>query len=186
MTSGGSPSPKADLYGAVFWMVLGAAIVTGAWTMDRLERFQVKPYEAPGLVPGLLGVLIVFLGVVLLIRAVHSRRLAGASGATAVQDAQNEAAAHDSEGPSTGAPGSITLGLSLSLIYALVLVGRGLPFWLATFVYVTAFVTLLDGDRQVQLGRGRRTVLVRAAVYGAIVSLAVTVVFQSIFLVRLP
>jgi len=54
---GDEPSARADLVAAALWISFGAAVATGAWRMDRLERLNINPYEAPGLVPGLLGVL---------------------------------------------------------------------------------------------------------------------------------
>jgi uncharacterized membrane protein YgdD (TMEM256/DUF423 family) len=46
-----NPSPRADLFWALAWIVVGAAIFTGGFTMDRLERQNINPYTAPGLVP---------------------------------------------------------------------------------------------------------------------------------------
>jgi len=53
-----------------------------------------------------------------------------------------------------------------------------LPFGLATFVFVTAFIAIFEYPSF------RRMAL--APVYGAVTSLAVGYLFESVFLVRLP
>jgi hypothetical protein len=58
-----------------------------------------------------------------------------------------------------------------------------MPFWLATFLFVTLFVAAFEWP-QSEGRRGWRLAI--AVVYGAAISLAVTWVFQEIFLVRLP
>lgn len=169
----------ADGWGALAWIALGGAITVGAWNMDRLEKFQVKSYEAPGLVPGLLGVLVMLLGVVLLVRAALAARQHSVPTGE-MNGTSNALASERSAGQ------IIAIGTGLSLTYALLLVGRGTPFWLATFGYVALFVTLLDGDRQRALGRSARAIAARAVVFSAVVSGVVTTVFQHVFLVRLP
>jgi putative tricarboxylic transport membrane protein len=114
-------------------------------------------YTAPGLVPGLLGLVLLVLGVVLAVRA--SRR--------GIQ-------AERSVGFTWG---NTPLVLVLCLGYAIGLVGRA-PFWLATFLFVTAFIAIFEYPVR------RRMAL--APVYGAATSIVVTVLFESVFLVRLP
>jgi hypothetical protein len=121
--------------------------------MDRLERHGAALYTAPGLVPGLLGLTILALGLLL---ALRSRKLEFSSG-------------HDWAGTA--------LVLALCLGYAVGLVGH-VPFWLATFVFVTAFIALFEYPAR------RRMAL--APLYGAATSLVVTWLFESVFLVRLP
>jgi len=180
-----APPPRADLAAAAAWIVVGAAIGVGAWRMDRLERLNINPYEAPGLVPGLLGVLLVILGVMLALRSLA--RLSGWSPQDAVLRSAGggPAAAATGDGAPAGAA-RMALVFALTLGYALLLVGTGLPFWLGTFVFVTVFVGMLDRERQQALGRGRTAQWSRAAIYGAAWSAIVTLSFQHIFLVRLP
>ena len=73
-----------------------------------------------------------------------------------------------------------------TLLYAGVLVGHGLPFWLATFVFVAGFIFWFDRERQAALGRTVAKQAALAAVYGACTSAVVTLVFEHVFLVRLP
>ncbi len=69
----------------------------------------------------------------------------------------------------------------LCLGYAAGLVGQ-IPFWLATFVFVALFVILFEWHSE----GGRAWRIGIALVYGAAVSAAVTLVFQKLFLIRLP
>ena len=171
-------NPRADFVAAAMWIAFGAAVAIGAWRMDRLERLNINPYEAPGLVPGLLGVMILLLGVAL---ALRSARRGGLDGGAA-RSAPTEALPADDRASS----GDMTAVFGLTLLYALVLVGTGLPFWLATFVFVAVFIGWLDRVRQATLGRSATSQWLRAAVYGAAWSAIVTLAFQHIFLVRLP
>jgi hypothetical protein len=148
---------RGDLVQGVVWALGGGVIVHASWTMDRLERHGAALYTAPGLVPGLLGLVLLVLGVVLAARA--WRRNPPNSGAAQMRW------------------GNTPLVLVLCFGYAVGLVGR-VPFWLATFVFVSAFVALFEYPSR------RRMAL--APVYGAATSLAVTYLFEAVFLVRLP
>lgn len=139
------------------WIALGGAIVYASWTMDRLERHGAAFYTAPGLVPGLLGLVLLVLGVVLGMRAL--RRSGFHSGS-----------------PHMGW-GNTPLVLALCFGYAVGLVGRA-PFWLATLLFVTAFIAIFEYPSR------RRMAM--APVYGAATSLIVTYLFEEVFLVRLP
>ena len=74
----------------------------------------------------------------------------------------------------------IALMLALSLAYAAGLIGR-VPFWLATALFVAAFVALFAPPEQPTARRVTVSLLA-----GVITSAVVTFVFQQIFLVRLP
>ena len=153
------PSPRADLVWAALWLAVSAAIVVASWTMDRLEHLGAKLYSAPGLVPGLLGGVLLVLSIALAVRALR-------------QGAPRPGFKLGWEGWQGTA-----LVLALCLGYAVGLIGR-VPFWLATFVFVTAFIAIFEHPER------RRTAF--APVYGAATSLIVTWMFESVFLVRLP
>ena len=77
-------------------------------------------------------------------------------------------------------PGRAALVIVLCVLFGAVLVGHGLPFWLAATLYVTASILLLR----------RQRADAKAAAVAALIGLgaggAITLVFQQIFLVRLP
>jgi hypothetical protein len=168
-----NPSPRADLFWALAWIVVGAAIFTGGFTMDRLERQNINPYTAPGLVPAMLGIGIVVLGVILLVRSVRRGGLAAAE-----------------DGRTPADRGRLALALGLSILYAAGLVGRTLlgvhvPFWLATALFVFVAILAFEWhDRRARGEVGRGIAVAAACAVGT--AAGVTAVFQEVFLVRLP
>ena len=173
--AGDEQSPGgADRVDAAGWLLLGAAALAGSVGMDRLENQDVPAYTAPGLLPGLLGILLLALGAVLMVRSVRRGVGAGVRAGGLLVGAL---------GP---APGRALLVMGLCVLFGAVLVGRGLPFWGAASLFVTAAILLLrlgpEGGRRAVDARG----VLSAASIGLATGAAVTAVFQQIFLVRLP
>src|SRR5215471_9048044 len=65
------PTARSEFFGACAWIALGVAIAIGSWTMDRLEQQHINPYTVPGLLPGLLGLMMILLGSILSLRSVR-------------------------------------------------------------------------------------------------------------------
>ena len=164
---------KADFVTGLIFFTLGVAVVVESLRMPRFEELDVNPYTAPGMVPGILGAIILMLGAVLFVRAA---RAGGWRLAERTPDAQ----------PFLADPGArrLRLAIALCLLYAAGLVGR-LPFWLATFLFVAGFVALFEWPLAADRSDRLRRVLF-AVVLGALISAATSIVFQEIFLVRLP
>ena len=178
---GESGSARADLRQAVGWMLLGLAVLIGSITMDRLEQQNVNPYTVPGLLPGLLGIAMVFLGGVLALRS--WRR-----GGLQAPDVQTYPAVRASADTNAAEQRRrIWIVIALCVGYGVLLIGHGLSFWLASTVYVTGSILVLQ-----QLGRddeARRLSWasgLRALVIGAGAAVVTQLVFQELFLVRLP
>ena len=166
------PSPRADLISALVWFGLSAVIVYLSWTMDRLENQNINPYTAPGLVPGMLGLSVGIMALMLFARSLRGGALRRSM--PGVRKARDRVAT-----------GRFLLTLSLCLGFAGGLVGRGAPFWLATVVFVTAFIVVFQFNERRATGTLARGVLLALAC-GASTAAVVTIVFQEIFLVRLP
>jgi Tripartite tricarboxylate transporter TctB family len=163
--------PKADFVTGLVLIALGLAVVWASLEMPRFEERGADPYTAPGLVPGVLGAIILVLGTVVFVRAAHAGgwRLAWSGAKSSSKD-----------------PGvrRLALSVALCLIYAGGLVGT-VPFWLATFVFITAFVILFEWP----LATGRTDRLRRLALaplLAVAIAAAVSLLFQDVFLVRLP
>lgn len=166
-------SPRADFIGGLAWIAFGVAIVAGALQMDRLERFGATAYTAPGLVPGALGGLVALLGVALMIRSVRQGALADFSSVWRL-------------GPEARAMARrAAIAVVLTLVYTLVLVGHGLPFWLVTIGFVFVFLLVFDLPERRAKGQVARGLLI-AAIVAVVTSAAVTLLFQEVFLVRMP
>ena len=161
-----------DLRGALGWIVFGGAVLWLSIRMDRLEAQHINPYTIPGLLPGLLGIVMLGLGVLLGIRSWRrgGRFLSGPQLATSAVTVRR-----------------LGLVIGLIVVYTLVLLGRGLPFWVGATIYVTASILLLQAPQRAAEGRG---VTLREVAFAAAVGLAsgwiITIVFQDAFLVRLP
>lgn len=167
MSAPDQPKPalaRYDLISGIVLALFGAFIAIESWRMPRLEERGIDPWTAPGTVPGVLGVALAILGIVLAIRG------RGGLGQPA-----------DIVGTGAGRT-RFVLALALNLVYALALIGR-LPFWLATFLYLTAFMFIfgLEANRPGALMRGLMIVIVAGAATAAVVYL-----FETLFLVILP
>ena len=160
-------SRGTDVADALGWLLLGTAIVAASLVMDRLESQDVPPFAAPGLLPGLLGIGLLLGGGVLLARSLRH----GSHGITAVAPREPRSRA--------------ALVIALCVLFGGVLVGHGLPFWMAAAVFVTATILLLQ-PRQAQRRQFDARRVFTAAAIGLAAGGAVTLVFQYIFLVRLP
>ncbi|MES3015518.1 MAG: tripartite tricarboxylate transporter TctB family protein [Pseudomonadota bacterium] len=159
--SQGGEAARSDLGGGVGWMVFGLAILAASWRMDRFESMGATVYTAPGFVPAMFGFALVLLGAVLAWRGWRARH----------------AGVDTAPGPLLSR--RIGLMLALTLAYAAGLVGR-MPFWLATSLFVAAF-TAAFADTQPPARRA-----LTALASGVLTTLAVLIVFERIFLVRLP
>ena len=161
-----------ELRAGLAWVVFGLAVLILSLRMDRLEAQHINPYTVPGLLPALLGIVTMLLGGLMFLRS--WRRGGRFTG-----------------GPRLAMSGLALrrLGLVVGLIvaYAVVLLGRGLPFWLGATIYVTASILLLQAPQRAAEGRG---LTAREAAIALATGLAtgwiITWVFQDAFLVRLP
>jgi hypothetical protein len=161
-----------DLRGALGWIVFGGAVLIGSLRMDRLEAQHINPYTAPGLLPGLLGIVMLGLGALLALRS-WGRGARFVGGPRVALDLPTMR--------------RLALVLALILVYSVVLLGRGLPFWIGSALYVAASIVLLQAPQRALAGR---TLNWKDVAFAAAVGLAsgvvITVVFQEAFLVRLP
>jgi hypothetical protein len=163
------PSPFADLISGSVWVALAAGIMILSWKMDRLTHLQASIYTAPGIVPGLLGLALAIMGLLLILRSVR------AGGIGKAQLPRFGFRAH----------WRILTALVLCLTFALGLVGSGLPFWLAAAIFIAIFVFVFQFEDRKESGTLARGAAF-ASVFGLICGGSIYYVFQDLFLVRLP
>jgi hypothetical protein len=157
---------RADFFFGLGWATLGAVIAFESWRMPRLEEQHINPYTIPGLVPGLLGLLLILFGSILALR--------GWRGAGPELAANPDAA-----------PWRIGLALLLCLGFGLGVLGHGPPFWLAAGIFLFLAVFLFELPERHAAGTIPGGVI-RAALVAGIGAAALTFIFQELFLVRLP
>ena len=163
---------RSDFLSALGWMGLGVAILIGSVTMDRLEKQDINPYTIPGLLPGLLGIAMTILGGLLALRSWRPHLLASRVSGAPVNRAEQK---------------RLLLVLGLCLAFGVGLVGHGLPFWLAAAIFVTVAILSLQYQQHKSIDRRSSVrMLVKAAAIGLGAGIVITIVFQEIFLVRLP
>lgn len=164
---------RADLRDAIGWVVLGVIVVLASLRMDRLEDQHINPLTVPGLVPGLLGVGMIIVGAIMGLRSVQRGALHEArAGRTAEQRERRL---------------RVVTATLLCCGYSVVLIGRGLPFWLVSAAYVTGSILLFD---RISSDPANRRISARTAgkalLIGILASVVVWLVFERLFLVRLP
>jgi hypothetical protein len=165
--------PRSDLKDAAGWIVLGVAILVGSLTMDRLEQQNINPVTVPGLLPGLLGLAMILLGAILAVRSWRRGALA---------TRPPPATPHQREERKR-----VAIAVVLCCGYGIVLVGHGIAFWLASTIYVAASILVFQ-RLSPEPGERRLTALVwaRALAIAVAASVITWLVFERIFLVRLP
>lgn len=166
---------RRDLLTSLVMIALGVGVLVESLRMPRFEHLGVNPYTVPGIVPGFLGAVIATLAFVMLVRTVVAWRRSGDVPVVAGDD-------------EPGSAPRLLITIVLTVGYGGVLVGN-VPFWLATFVFVLAFL-LVFGWRADFADAARRAALLvyasTAVLQAGVVAAAVTFVFERIFLVTLP
>ncbi len=162
-------APRVDLIVAIVFFLVGAGIVWQAMAMPTFRERQGEIFTAPGIVPGFYGVIICLLSVLLAARALgRARRGLGPTSAAS---------------PSEGLA-ALALVALLCLVFAVGLVTR-LPFWLASAIFVSLFILVFEWRVGVT-SVSRARLLATALAIGLIAGVAISLVFERVFLVRLP
>ncbi|MBL4813509.1 MAG: tripartite tricarboxylate transporter TctB family protein [Rhodobacteraceae bacterium] len=157
------PMKSADKAMAFVLIALGLAMLWGGYVMDRLEVRNIHPGSIPGLLPMVLGVLITLCGGLLYVTSAKD----DPSGAIDFGNISN-----------------LLWAAALCGAFAILLVGK-LPFYIATFVFITAFAARFTYDKA-HSPRQRGQKLLAAVVMGLVFSGLISALFRYAFLVRLP
>jgi hypothetical protein len=164
--------PRTDLWIALVFFVFGAAVTYLAFLMPTYANQKGEIYTAPGLVPGLYGIVMVGLSIWLGVRAIRQ-------GALRAGDPQTIAI-----GAEASVDRKLLLAAGLCLVFVVGLLGR-MPFWLSSAIFVAAFTVIFEwqADRSWPMTVRR---MGEAVLLGVATGVAVTVVFEKFFYVRLP
>jgi putative tricarboxylic transport membrane protein len=169
-----TPPPRArtDLITAAALLAFAAAAFAGAWAMPTFTERGGDPFTAPGIVPGFHAVVIGLLSLVLGARAVLRGALRPDGGPPPDWRVV--------EGASTL---RLALAAALGVVLVFGLVGR-VPFWAAAALFVASFTILFEWPLTPRGKRLRR--VAEGVALGLATGFVVTLVFERVFLVRLP
>jgi hypothetical protein len=165
--------PLLDLWVAAVFFVFGTATAWLAWRMPTYVEQKGEIYTAPGLVPGFYGVIMMLISVWLAIRAVQQGALQ-----------RQPTPAAPVPRTDTGASRRLALVTALGLVYVWGLIGR-VPFWLASAIFVAAFTIVFEWQVNAPAMQRLRKIA-EAAALGLVTGVAITLVFEKVFYVRLP
>ncbi|WDR02894.1 tripartite tricarboxylate transporter TctB family protein [Devosia algicola] len=156
---------KLDFVSSLVLTIFGVGVLVESLRLPRLEHLKVNPFTVPGIVPGVLGLLLAICGLAILVRSI--RRGGWRLGLTG----QNTASWARS-GPVQRS--AVTLVLTLG--YALVLFPQ-VPFRFSTPLFVFAFIVTAEA---MALGRWPKwQALVTGLVLAILAGLAIGYVFQE-------
>ena len=165
--------PRSDLKDAIGWVVFGIAVLVGSITMDRLEQQNINPVTVPGLLPGLLGIAMILLGGALGVRSLRRGGLSQPLPPTTQEDRETRR--------------RVWIAIALCVGYGVVLVGHGIPFWIASTIYVTVSILVF---RRLSRDPDERRLDAKAWMQSLLIGLLSAVItwlmFEKVFLVRLP
>jgi putative tricarboxylic transport membrane protein len=160
---------RADFYTSIILMAFAIAAVAMALKMPLIQG---DPYSAPGLLPTLLGSVIFLLSFVMFVRSLLRSR-----GKVGIRGGAIKAFFKDTSVK------RIFLTIVICVLYVFFL-GK-IYFPVLTFLFIFGFVICFEYDRGTPFKSRIKKILI-AALVGLIVSAAVTLTFERLFLVRLP
>jgi hypothetical protein len=161
--------PRTDLILAAIFFVFGAAIMVASAAMPTFTDQGTPIFVAPGIVPAFHGAMLAILSVVLALRS-FARGIGRRTGGAA-PDVRRSIF-------------RTALATVLAVAFAAGLIGR-LPFWLAAAIFVFCFINAFEFER----GQPARLRLVNAGIalaIGIVTGVGITLLFERLFLIRMP
>ena len=163
--------PRTDLWAAASFFAFSIAILALAWHMPTYADQGGPIYNAPGLVPSFYGIVIGLLSLWLGARSLRAGALAPARREGVQVNNGNSNA-------------RLALAAGLGILFIVGLIGR-MPFWLAATIFVSFFIATFEWQPGLD-ARARLRRLATALAQGLATGILVTLVFERLFLVRLP
>ena len=165
--------PRADFVTSILLMAFGIWVLVHSMQMPRFENLEANPFSVPGIVPGLLGIVIFLLSLVVFVRSLkHKGHHLGISAAV-IRNYINDASMR-----------RMLATIMVCCMYSLGLIGR-MNYYTATFLFVLAFLLLFQ-YRQAQKDRAMGRLIAMSVLQAVLTAGAVGAVFRYLFLVELP
>jgi len=168
---------RADFITSLVLIVFGLGVVEESWRMPRFTEYGSSIWSAPGIVPGLIGLALTVMGIVLMSRA---RRALAAGQVSADPDGDETMTKDDRV--------RVGIAFGFCLLFAGVLVGR-VPFMAAAFLFMLTFMLVFDIQANPGILSDRPRLAKRVAMslaISAVAAFGIATIFQDVFFVRLP
>jgi putative tricarboxylic transport membrane protein len=164
---------RADFLTGIALICVSLYVLIESWRMPRLEHLKVHPLSVPGIVPAFIAAVLLLFGAILVIRSIR-------------RGGHRLEVSYEGFRRILSIPGNQRLLLTaiLSISYAGFLIGT-LPYWLVTGLFIFVFIILFEWERGMNLARQRKCII-SAALIAVLLSAAITIVFERLFLVALP
>ena len=165
--------PRADLITSIILIAFGISVLVFSIQMPRFEKEGVNRFSVPGIVPGFLGAIVAFLGVVLFIRSIIRKGYKlGLDGAAVNKFLKAEITKR------------FALTILVSVAYGWGMIAR-INYEVATTLYIFAFIVIFDVKWKQGIKSQRKKILI-AAIIAILVGGIVGTTFRRLFLVNLP
>jgi hypothetical protein len=163
---------KADFVTSLLLTIFGLAIVIISFRMPTYQELGANPYSAPGIVPAVLGFILHILGIVLLIRSISRKgyRLTISINKVILLFKQESIKRL-----------IITLCLSIAYVW---LLGK-MNYFLLNSLFILLFILIFELNFNKRIFEQKRTLFIAIA-EAFIIAGSIALVFQYVFLVRLP
>jgi hypothetical protein len=163
---------KADFVTSLLLTIFGLAIVVISIYMPTYKELGANPYSAPGIVPTVLGFILFVLGVILLSRSIIRKGYRISISLNKIillfkQEAIQRLI--------------ITLCLSFACVW---LLGK-INYFLLNSLFILLFILIFELDFKKSIFEQKRTLYIAVA-EAFIIAGSIALVFQYVFLVRLP
>lgn len=165
--------PRADFVTSILLMAFGIWIVVHSLQMPRFENLDANPFSVPGIVPGLLGVVIFFLSLVVFLRSLKQNGHRLGVNATVIGNFIKDASMQ-----------RMLITILICSGYGLGMIGR-INYYAATFMFVLAFLLLFQ-YRQAHTDQVTGKLIAVSVLQALLTAGAVGAVFRYLFLVELP
>jgi len=156
---------KADFFTSIFLFLLGLIVFIISIRMPTFRELGANPYSAPGIVPGILGFVLLFMGGILFIRSVIRKgyRVRLSSQSLKLFFKNNSIK-------------RLLIALFLSVFYV-ILLGK-INYFLLTTIYIFLFVWSFELKT--------KKTLFFALLEAILIAVCISYVFRYLFLVTLP
>jgi len=163
---------KADFVTSIFLILFGLGIFIISLKMPTFRELGANPYSAPGIVPGILGIILSFMGTILFVRSIVRKGYRIRLSSQGVKAFFKSASIK-----------RLLIALFLSILYV-VLLGK-INYFLLTFGYIFAFVIAFEFKIKKGIFSQKKTLLF-ALLEAVFFAASISCVFRYLFLVRLP